>query len=72
MSELKLVKPRKGKSPYYRVRGTYLKQYVDRSTGTSERKTAAKALKKWKEEIEQGPFRSSLLMQAIRDEGVPL
>ena len=25
-----------------------------------------------KEEIEQGPFRSSLLMQAIRDEGVPL
>ena len=25
-----------------------------------------------KEEIEQSPFRSSLLMQAIRDEGIPL
>jgi integrase len=52
---LKLVPPR-GKSPYWSVRGTHLRTYVDRSTKASDRATAAKLLKLWKEEIELGTF----------------
>ncbi|MBV8977322.1 MAG: tyrosine-type recombinase/integrase [Alphaproteobacteria bacterium] len=53
---LKLIPPREGKSPYWSVRGTYLRTYVDRSTKASDRPTAAKVLKLWKEEIERGTF----------------
>ena len=53
---LKLVPPREGKSPYWSVRGTYLRIYVDRSTKAPDRATAAKTLKLWKDEIEQGTF----------------
>jgi integrase len=53
---LKLVAPRKGWSPYYRVRGTYLGVYVDRSTKISKRGQAAKVLAKWRREIESGEF----------------
>ena len=53
---LELKPPRKGKTPYWSVRGTYLGQYVDRSTKTAERRKAAKVLAKWKEEIERGEF----------------
>jgi integrase len=53
---LKLVPPKEGRSPYYRVRGTYLGQYVDRSTQTGDRKVAAAALKLWREEIECGAY----------------
>jgi hypothetical protein len=34
---LKLVPPRPGNTPYWRVRGTYLGQYVNRSTKTRKR-----------------------------------
>lgn len=51
---LKLVKPRKGKSPYYTMRGTYLGIYTDRSTGTGERALAQKILGKRRREIESG------------------
>ena len=34
---LKLVPPRAGKSPNWRIRGTYLKVYVDKSCGTDKR-----------------------------------
>ena len=53
---LKLIPPREGKSPYWSVRGTYLRTYVDRSTKAADRATAAKLLKLWKEEIERGTF----------------
>jgi len=53
---LKLVPPREGKSPYWTVRGTYLRTYVERSTKATDRATAAKVLKLWKDEIELGLF----------------
>ncbi len=53
---LKIIPPRKGWSPYYRVRGTYLGIYVDRSTKTCQRATANKLLAKWQREIEAGEF----------------
>ncbi len=53
---LKLIPPRESKSPYWSVRGTYLRTYVDRSTKASDRLTAAKILNLWKEEIERGAF----------------
>lgn len=53
---LKLIPPRKGKSPYWSVRGTYLGQHVDRSTKTAKRAVAKQALEKWQREIEQGQF----------------
>jgi integrase len=53
---LKLVPPREGKSPYWTVRGTYLRTYVERSTKATDRTTAAKVLKLWKDEIERGIF----------------
>ena len=53
---LALKPPRKGKTPYWSVRGTYLGIYVDRSTRLTERRKAAKLLATWKEEIERGEF----------------
>lgn len=53
---LKLVPPRKGKSPNYTVRGTYLKRYVEQSTGTGEIRIARKVLARIKGEIERGEF----------------
>lgn len=53
---LKLVPPRKGKSPNYTVRGTYLRQYVDQSTGTGEVRVAKKVLERIKRQIETGAF----------------
>jgi integrase len=50
----KLVPPRKGKTPFFSVRGTYLGVRLDRSTKTAEKPTAAGLLKKWKEEVERG------------------
>lgn len=53
---LKLVPPKEGRSPYWRVRGTYIGQHVDRSTGIRERGKATKALHKIEDEIERGQF----------------
>lgn len=53
---LKLVRPRKGKTPYFAVRGTYLGKYIDRSTKTGKRAVAARILKQWQSEIERGEF----------------
>lgn len=50
---LKLKPPRQGKSPYYSVRGTHLGVHVDRSTKASDRATATRILKAWKEDIER-------------------
>lgn len=53
---LKLVPPRKGKTPYWAVRGTYLGKHVDRSTKTGKRSVALQLLKQWETEIERGQF----------------
>lgn len=53
---LKLVPPRKGKTPYWAVRGNYLRKHVDRSTKTGKRAIAKKILRKWEIEIERGEF----------------
>jgi integrase len=52
---LKLFPPRPG-HPNWTIRGTYLKRYVERSSGTGDRKVAAKILKKLEGEIERGEF----------------
>lgn len=36
----KLEDPKPGRSPYHRIRGTYLGIYLDRSTKTADRATA--------------------------------
>lgn len=51
---LKLIPPRKGKTPYWSIRGTYLGRYVDRSARTGKRAIAAKLLTKLEGEIERG------------------
>lgn len=57
---LKLRPPRKGKSPYFTVNGTYLGQPVkDRSTKTHKRKIALGVLREIEREIESGRFAKS-------------
>lgn len=53
---LKLISPRKGKSPNYTIRGTHLRAKVDQTAGTHDVKLARKELKRVKEEIECGRF----------------
>lgn len=53
---LKLVAPRKGKSPNWSIRGTYLGVGVDRSAGTDRRSVAAQQLKVLEQKIERGEF----------------
>jgi integrase len=53
---LKLVPPRKGKSPNWTVRGTYFGRSVDRSTGTSKRALALQVVKAIERQIERGEF----------------
>lgn len=51
---LKLVPPRRGKTPYWSVRGTYLRCYVNRSTGSGEKSFAQRFRRKLQDEIERG------------------
>ncbi len=53
---LELKPPRRGKSPYWSVRGTYLGIYVDRSTKACKRAVAAKILQGIERQIERGEF----------------
>jgi integrase len=53
---LKLIHPRKGKSPNWTIRGTHLKCRVDQSTGTADKKLAKKKLGQVRGEIERGVF----------------
>jgi integrase len=52
----KLIPPRKGKTPYWSVKGTYLGKYIDRSTKAGKRAVAQKMLHKWEREIERGEY----------------
>lgn len=51
---LKLVPPRPGRTPYYHIRGTYLGQYVERSTRTERRAVAQRILAEIQRQIERG------------------
>jgi integrase len=53
---LKIIAPREGKSPNYSIRGTYLGKRVDRTSGTPDKATARKVLKRIQEDIERGTF----------------
>jgi integrase len=54
---LTLRPPRKGKSPNYEIRGTYLGVAVERSAGTPDKKLALKVLNRVKSEIEEGKIK---------------
>jgi integrase len=56
---LTLVPPKPGRTPYWKVRGTYLGRYVDRSTKTSQKSLAQKFLIKLQRQIENGEFAES-------------
>jgi integrase len=47
---LTLVDPAPGRTPFYRVRGTEARVKLNRSTGTSDRRTAQKLLAQWRNE----------------------
>jgi hypothetical protein len=51
-----LIPPRKGRWANWRVRGTHLGTYVDRSTGVRERTIARQIRDRWQREIERGEF----------------
>ena len=51
---LKLYPPRKGWSPFWRIRGTYLGYYINRSSGSREKALAEKLRKKLQRDIESG------------------
>ena len=53
---LKLVPPRKGKSPNWTIRGTYLRVGVDQSSGTNRRPVARSILKELERQIERGEY----------------
>jgi integrase len=53
---LKLVPPRKGKSPNWNIRGTYLRVYVDKSSGTDKRSVARSRLEQLQAAIERGEY----------------
>ena len=52
----KLIPPRKGKTPYWYVRGKYLGIALDNSTGTAEERAARTILRTWRGQAERGEF----------------
>jgi len=67
---LKLIPPRQGRSKNYRIRGTYLKCYVDESAGTADKKIAQKKLDQIRSGIERGEFSKRgepVFLDAVRD-----
>ena len=55
---IKLIPPRAGKTPNYYIRGTYLGQYVDESTGSPRQEVARQFRRDAIEAIERGAFES--------------
>lgn len=56
---LKLIEPREGRSENYRIRGTYLGYYLDRSTGTADKRLAKGLKAKLERDIERGELASA-------------
>ena len=55
----KLIPPRKGKTPYWYIRGKYLGISLDNSTGTAEERAARTILRTWRGQAERGEFSKS-------------
>lgn len=53
---LKLIDPRKGKSPNFTIRGTHRRVYVDKSSGTHKRSDARKQLRELEAAIDRGDY----------------
>ena len=53
---LKLVPPRKGKSPNFTIRGSYLAVGVDKSSGTHKRSVALAVMRGIQQAIERGEY----------------
>lgn len=53
---ISLKAPKKGRTPFWRIRGSHLGVRVDQSTKTSDRKLAAKILAAIKSDIERGSY----------------
>jgi integrase len=53
---LKLVPPRKGKSPNWTIRGTHLKVHVDKTSGTDRRSLARSIRDELERKIERGEY----------------
>jgi integrase len=53
---LKLIPPRKGKSPNFTIRGHYLGKHVNKTSGTDRRSVALKLLKDIEAKIEDGKW----------------
>ncbi len=51
---IKLHAPKAGRSPYWRMRGTYMGIRIDKSTGTTDRRVASKILAATRDQIERG------------------
>jgi integrase len=51
---LTLIKPKEGRTPYWRVRGTLHGTYLDRSTETADRREAERIRKGWEKQILSG------------------
>jgi integrase len=51
---LKLIPPRPGKTPFWGIRGTHLRCYVNRSSGSREKAFAEKLRRKLERDIESG------------------
>lgn len=64
MSNIRLKPPRKGKSPNWTIRGTYLGISVDESTGTSNEALAKQLLTAKRREIERGRIAPPVAMAA--------
>ena len=52
----KLIPPRKGKTPFWYIRGKYLGIALDHSSGTSELRAAKSILATWKRQAECGEY----------------
>lgn len=63
---LSLRAPRKGKSPNYTVRGTYLGIYVETTAGTPDKTVAAGVLKRIKKAIERGEYQKREEIEAAQ------
>ncbi len=53
---IKLIPPRKGFSPCFYGRGTYLGVFVNKTTGVTGAQLAKRIIKGWEDEIERGRF----------------
>ncbi|WP_316168920.1 MULTISPECIES: site-specific integrase [unclassified Bradyrhizobium] len=64
---LKLKPPRKGKTPNYSIRGTYLGVHVDRTAGTADKAVAERLRKGIQKSIERGEYQKPAAVEPPRE-----